>query len=122
MIGRIALTLLLALVLAPRVAPANRAAPACVEDEAVRAPNLHEWERELLRDCAPGGSRLGDVRPFGVVPAGASAGASATARAHVLLGLKALHNFFYENNCSFEARSDFRRTSSLAKLQLRSKI
>ena len=74
---------------------ARNLASACVEDAAVGAPGLRPWERELLRDCDPA-SRLGDVRPFDVQDA-----VGGTARAHVLLGPKALHNFFYDL-CKYE--------------------
>ena len=60
----------------------------CAESPLVHAPGLHAWERALLRDCPT--SALGDVRPFPL------SGTNSTAHAHAILGLKALHNFWYD--------------------------
>ena len=60
----------------------------CTESPHVRAPGLLGWERSLLRDCPT--SALGDVGNF---PVSAD---NATAAARFVLGLKALHNFWYD--------------------------
>ena len=64
------------------------AAEACTENGHVSAPGLQPWEVALLKDCPV--SALGDVRPFNVTSG------NPTAQAHFALGLKALHNFFYD--------------------------
>ena len=100
-IRRFATLLIFTSLLSPTAAKATTArateeAASCHEDtRIINAPSLTSWERELLRDCNPA-SRLGDVRPFDL-----PVSISATARAHFMLGLKALHTFFYDL-CKFE--------------------
>ena len=61
---------------------------ACNGSALASAPGLFGWERELLRDCPV--SALGDIRPFPL------SYKSPTAAARFVLGLKALHNFWYD--------------------------
>jgi len=74
----------LLLFLLPRAAPAA----SCVESPLLQAPGLEPWEVTLLTDCPT--SALGDIRPFDVTSS------NPTAAARFVLGLKALHNFFYD--------------------------
>ena len=69
------------------------AAPPCVDSPLASAAGLHSWERGLLRDCPV--SALGDVRPF-ALSINSNAASSNVAYAHFFLGLKALHNFWYD--------------------------
>ena len=75
---------MLAFLLLPRAA----LAASCVESPLLQAPGLEPWEVTLLTDCPT--SALGDIRPFNVTAS------NPTAEARFVLGLKALHNFFYD--------------------------
>ena len=76
----------------------------CIEDPLVDTPGLQKWEAELLQNCrgldVDGGpvSALGDVRPILFLP---SSTGKPLARAHATLGMKALHNFFFDM-CKYE--------------------
>ena len=65
---------------------ARDAAADCVENTYTR-DGLQEWEQELLRDCP--------VSAMGAVSFPTTA-TSDLAASHFILGLKALHNFFYD--------------------------
>lgn len=65
----------------------------CVENPLALAPGLHSWEQTFIKDCPT--SPFGDVRPFDF------SSRNSTAAAHFTLGLKALHNFFFDL-CKYE--------------------
>ena len=69
------------------------AAMPCVENPLALAPGLHSWEQTFIKDCPT--SPFGDVRPFDF------SSRNSTAAAHFTLGLKALHNFFFDL-CKYE--------------------
>ena len=72
----------------------------CIEDLTIlNLSQLSKWEKNLLKECPS--SALGDIRPLSFLRESFDSTKQQLARAHIILGFKALHNFFYDL-CKYE--------------------